>query len=103
MEGFLPYFDGHHAVYLLDDNDYRIGELVWRLAHLKGIAEITHFGIDEIEDRRRGGGTLMMQSAISDIIKFMKQIKIKPRSVYALTSPENGTAKGFYKIKDSKR
>ena len=96
-KAFRPYVNGQHAILLADDNgDFR-GELVWRLANVgQGIAEITGFGIEEEENRRKGYGSLLLQRAIEDITNFMKTEGIEPRLVYLFRNHKSGVARSFY-------
>ena len=98
-KAFRPYVNGQHAILLEDDSgDFR-GELVWRLAHIgQGIAEITGFGIEEEENRRKGYGSLLLQRAIEDITNFMTE-GIEPRLVYLFSNHKNGVARSFYEAR----
>ncbi|NKB69792.1 MAG: GNAT family N-acetyltransferase [Candidatus Latescibacteria bacterium] len=99
-EGFRPYVEGQHAVVLEDGDGAFQGELVWRLANIgQGIAEITGMGIADVENRRKGWGSRLLQIAIKDMLAFMRQQKIEPRLVYLLANGQDPVAQAFYEAR----
>jgi ribosomal protein S18 acetylase RimI-like enzyme len=98
---FHPYVDGQHAVVLEDESGCYRGELVWRLANIgQGIAEITGFGIADEANRRKGWGSLLLKTALRDIVSFMVERDIDPRLVYLFANGEDEVAKSFYEARE---
>ena len=97
---FRPYVDGQHAIVLEDESGCYRGELVWRLANIgQGIAEITGLGLADEADRRQGWGSLLLETALRDIVAFMKKCDIEPRLVYLFAAEESEGAKAFYEAR----
>ena len=97
---FRPYVDGPHAIVLEGESGCYRGELVWRLANIgQGIAEITGFGIADEANRRKGWGSLLLETALRDIVSFMVKCNIDPRLVYLFANGEDEVAKSFYEAR----
>ena len=95
---FRPYVDGQHAILLEDEDGTFQGELVWRLANLgQGMAEITGFGIQQPERRRKGWGRQMLEIALHDIRAWMTDHGIHPRMVYLFANADSEGAMAFYR------
>lgn len=91
-------WSGYRALRLIDETGTHRGELVWRLAHGQSV-EITELGIYDVQDRRQGLGTRLLDAAIADVRAFFVGKPYRLRRVYLFCDSTNDAGRRFYEAR----
>jgi len=99
---YRDYLDGYRAIRLIDDEGVIRGELVWRLAsRWRATVEIKEFGLFNPEDKRKGWGTKLLETAIKDMSDYIEQLNLGYRfwRIYLFCEARNKEGQAFYQAR----